>query len=151
MDKAKLIDSLNHAISLELCALLQYNQNQQMLMGADRRLWRDFFKDMSDHGLEDAREFGSRVVALGGVPTHEPAPVRQARDVEEMLRNALHLEQQLVDAYTDALSHCLDNPAYRNLIEEQILHETKDVEDLEKYLNQVKPVAQQPVQRTQTA
>jgi bacterioferritin len=141
MDKPKLVEKLNQAIALELCALLQYNQYSQVLMGPDRRVWREFFKDTSDHGLEDARKFGSRVVALGGVPTVEPAPVKQTTDVREMLTNALELERRLVEVYTEALELARDNPAYRNLLEEQVLHEQTDVEEIEKYLNRVEKVA----------
>lgn len=141
MDKAKLVEELNQAIALELCALLQYNQYAQVLLGADRRIWRDFFKETSDHGLEDARKFGSRVVALGGVPTVEPAPVKQTNDIKEMLKNALELEKRLVEVYSEALEIGRDNPAYRNLLEEQVLHEQTDVEEIEKYLNRVEKVA----------
>ena len=105
-DKARVVQKLNQAIALELCALLQYNHNSQVLMGADRRTWRELFEDMMKHGLEHARLFGSRVVALGGVPTAEPAPVKQASNVQEMLRNALELEKQLVAVYTEALELC---------------------------------------------
>ena len=141
MDKPRLVEKLNQAIALELCALLQYNQYAQVLMGPDRRIWQKFFKETSDHGLEDARTFGARVVALGGVPTVEPAPVKQTADVREMLANALELERRLVEVYTEALELARDNPAYRNLLEEQVLHEQTDVEEIEKYLNRVEKVA----------
>jgi len=141
MDKPRLVEKLNQAIALELCALLQYNQYAQVLMGPDRRIWRDFFKESSDHGLKDARTFGSRVVSLGGVPTVEPAPVKQTNDIREMLTNALELERRLVEVYSEALDIGRDNPAYRNLLEEQVLHEQTDVEEIEKYLNRIEKVA----------
>ena len=141
MDKARLVQKLNQAISLELCALLTYNQYAQVLMGPDRRLWRDFFKDSSKGGYKDARTFGARVVALGGVPSVEPAPVKQASNITDMLTNALDLERQLVQVYTEALDVARDNPAYRNLLEDQVLHEQTDVEEIEKYLDRVTKVA----------
>ena len=141
MDKAKLVQKLNQAISLELCALLTYNQYAQVLMGADRRIWRDFFRETSKGGYKDARTFGSRVVALGGIPSVEPAPVKQASNITDMLTNALDLERQLVQVYTEALEIARDNPAYRNLLEDQVLHEQTDVEEIEKYLNRVTKVA----------
>lgn len=137
MNKAAFIEKLNRAISLELCAVIQYNQYANVLMGPDRRIWHELFEEMSDGGLKDARKFGFRVVALGGTPTIEPAPVKQATNITEMLNNALDLERSLVQAYTDALSECQDAPAYRNLVEEQVEHEQHEVEELEVYLNKV--------------
>ena len=98
MDKTRLVEKLNHAISLELCALIQYNQYAQVLMGPDRRIWREVFEEMSKGGYKDARTFGSRVASLGGVPTIEPAPVKQTNEITEMLSNALDLERRLVQS-----------------------------------------------------
>ena len=141
MDKAKLIEKLNQAISLELCGLLQYNQYAQVLLGPERRVWHEFFEETANEALAHARLFGKRVVALGGVPSAEPEPVRQTHDLREMLTNSLELERRAVQLYAEALALCEDNTAYRNLLEEQISTETEDVEELEKYLNQVSRTA----------
>lgn len=141
MNRAATAERLNHAIALELCAVIQYNQYANVLMGPDRRIWRDMFKDMSEHALKHARKFGFRVVALGSTPTIEHAPVKQASNIHEMLENALELERAITQAYTDALKECEDNPAYRNLIEQQIEDEHTEVEELEMYLNKVQKAA----------
>ena len=137
MNKPELIDKLNSAIALEYCAVIQYNQYANVLMGADRRIWRGLFKDMSEGALEHARKFGFRVVALGGRPTIEHAPVKQASNIGEMLNNAIELEKSLVHAYTEALSHCEDSPAYRNLLEDIIDHEQEEVDELTIFANKV--------------
>ena len=141
MNKPGLIEKLNHAIALELCAVIQYNQYSNVLMGADRRLWRGLFKDMSEGALEHARKFGFRVVALGGRPTIQHAPVKEATGITEMLTNAVDLEKRLVQAYTEALGECEDSPAYRNLLEDIIDHEQEEVDELTIYLNKVEKVA----------
>ena len=141
MDKPKLIQKLNQAIALELGALLQYNQYAQVILGPERRVWHEFFEETATEAFSHARLFGKRVVALGGVPTVEPEPVRQTNDLTEMLANSLDVERRAVQIYTEALALCEDNPAYRNLLEEQISTETEDVEELEKYLNQVRKSA----------
>lgn len=140
MDKAALIDKLNEAISLELGALLQYNQYSHVLLGEPRRLWADFFKEQTEEALDHARRFASKVVALGGTPSVEPDAVKQTTDIKEMLRNSLETERRAVRLYTEALALCEDNAAYRNLLEEQIQTETDDVEEIEKYLNQIEKV-----------
>jgi bacterioferritin len=137
MNKPALIEKLNRAIYLELCAAIQYGHYASVLMGADRRIWHELFEDMSKGGLKDARFFGFRVAALGGTPTIEHAPVKQATDITTMLTNALEHEKALVDAYNEALEVAKDNAAYRNLLEEQIWHEHEEVEELQVYLNKV--------------
>lgn len=141
MNKPALIERLNHAIALELQAIIQYNQYANVLMGADRRVWRDLFKEMSEGALEHAREFGFRVASLGGTPTIEHAPVKQASGIQEMLNNALELERAVTQAYTDALKECDDNAAYRSLLEDQIEHEQTEVDELLMYLNKVEKAA----------
>jgi bacterioferritin len=150
MDKPKLIEKLNQAISLELCGLLQYNQYSHVLTGPERRVWHEFFEDATTEALSHAKTFAKKVVALGGVPTVEPEAVKQTRDLHEMLTNSLALERRAVAIYTEALALCDDNPAYRNLLEEQIQTETDDVEELEKYLNQVPKAAAAPASKAKT-
>lgn len=141
MDKVKLVEKLNQAIGLELGGLLQYNQYSNVLMGQDRKIWREFFRSSSDESLAHARKFAERVTALGGVPAVEPETVRQTSDVNEMLQNSLDHERRAVEIYTQALAYCEDHAGYRNLLEDQIQAETEDVEELEKYLNQVTRLA----------
>jgi len=141
MDKAKVIDKFNEAIGLELAALIQYNQYSHVVMGADRRLWEEFFHDASDEALSHVRKFAERVVALGGIPCTEPEDVKQASEVQEMLQNSLAVEQRAVEIYTEALALVQDHAAYRNLVEDHIQTETEDVEELQKYLNQVEKVS----------
>ena len=151
MDKAKLVQKLNEAIALELCGVLQYNQYAQVLLGPERRVWHEFFEETSDEAMGHARRFGKRVVALGGVPSAEPEPVKQTADLVQMLTNSLEVERRAVQLYTEALDLCQDNAAYRNLLEDQISEETEDVEELEKYLNQVQKAAAAPARKSKTA
>ena len=137
MDKVRLIGKLNEAISLELGAVIQYNQYAQVITGQERRIWHEFFEDTAEEAFKHAKKFGSRVVALGGTPAVEPMPTKQTTDLAEMLANSLEVERNAVRVYSEALSFCEDSPAYRNILEEQISDEQTDVEELEKYLNQI--------------
>jgi len=139
MDTAKFVEKLNEAIALELAALLQYNQYGQVLMGQDRRVWKDFFIDASDEALSHVRKWGERVVALGGVPCVEPDVVMQTNDLKQMLENSLEVEKRAVVIYEEALA-LTDRTAYRNMLEDHIETETQDVEELLMYLDKVKKV-----------
>jgi len=141
MDKAKIVAKFNEAIVLELTGLLQYNQYSITLLGSERRVWEDFFKDSAFESLDHARTFASKVVALGGVPAVEPDAVHQCKDVKEMLEISLAHERRAVDVYTEALALCEGSPALCNLLEDQIQQETEDYEEIEKFLNKVPKVS----------
>jgi bacterioferritin len=148
VDKAKLISKLNEAIKLELGASIQYQHYAQVAKGADRRIWGGFFDETSAEAYNHYKKFASRVVALGGTPATEPNPVKQTTDLHEMLVNSLEVERNAVRVYEEALELCQDNAAYRNILEEQISDEQTDVEELEKYLDQVQKVQSAADQRS---
>ena len=84
---------------------------------------------------------GEKIAALGGLPTVEPAAIRQGWEIEEMLQQDLEIETEAVSAYMDALSVAKDDVALRHMLETLIETETKSVEEIEKLLslNTVKP------------
>lgn len=139
MNIPDLISKLNEAISLELGATLQYNQYSQVILGLERRVWREFFESQSDLALAHARRMSAKVVALGGTPAWQPEPVTETWDLTEMLQNSLALERRAVTLYTEALATAGDNAGYRSLLEEQIQEEMAGVEELEKYLHDLQP------------
>ncbi|MDQ3829058.1 MAG: ferritin-like domain-containing protein, partial [Candidatus Tectomicrobia bacterium] len=113
--------------------------------GLWRRVFADFFSSESHGALDHARKFGQKIVALGGVPTVEVgATVRQSLDVEEMLRLDLDLERQAMQAYLAAHALAQDDVALRNMLEDQIEQEQRDIEELELYLDMVKTGAVVP-------
>jgi bacterioferritin len=152
MDRQQVVAKLNEAISLELGALLQYHHYSQVITGQERRIWREFFFETSEEAFKHAQKFAERVVALGGIPSTEPDPVKHASELHEMLSNSLEVERRAVQVYTEALALCEDTPAYRNLIEEQIMMEQEDVEEIEKYLNQTQKLpSSKPQRRAESA
>ncbi len=114
-----------------------------------RALWRkvyaEFFLEESRSAQEHAYKFGQKIVALGGVPTIEVGTaVRQSLDLEEMLHQDLALERQAKQAYLDALALCEDDVALRNMLEDQIEDEQRDIEELEMILEVVQTAAITP-------
>ena len=132
-----LISILNESISLEYTAAIQYNQHSVLVMGRDRALFEEFFKESAREALNHAKLWGDRIVYLGGVPTAEVGPIRQATDLIEMLEMDLEIEQKAVAVYTRAHEVCKHAPT-KFLLENHILDEDKDVEELRKYLGKVK-------------
>jgi bacterioferritin len=145
MDTSRVIEALNKAVALENAAMLQYKQHALLVRGLWRKVFTEFFSSESHAALDHARKFGHKIVALGGVPTVEVgATVRQALDVEEMLRQDLELEHQALQAYLAALNLAQDDVALRNMLEDQIEQEQHDIEELEMYLDMVQTGAVAP-------
>src|ERR671914_1848933 len=99
MANAKLIESLNRALSFELTAVIQYMQHSFLVTGAEREVYRSYFRDQSEESHDHAKTLGDKIVALGGVPTVEPAMIRQATELKEMLKQDLELEREGMAAY----------------------------------------------------
>lgn len=138
MDTRRVIDALNKAVALEHAASLQYKQHALLVRGLWRRVFADFFFSESRGAQEHAYKFGQKIVAFGGVPTIEVGTaVRQSLDLAEMLRQDLELERTAMQAYLDAHALCEDDVALRNMLEDHIESEQRDIEELEMYLDMV--------------
>ena len=145
MDTGRVIDALNKAVALEHAACIQYKQHALLVRGLWRKVYAEFFREESRSAQEHAYKFGQKIVALGGVPTIEVGTaVRQSLELEEMLRYDLELERQAKQAYLDALALCEDDVALRNMLEDQIEDEQRDIEELELILEEVQTAAVTP-------
>ena len=142
----ELIGILNEAVSLEYTAVIQYNQHSVLVMGRDRVLFEDFFKDSAKESLQHAKMWAERIVYLGGVPSVEIGNVRQSTDVMEMLEINLELEQRAVEVYTRAHRACKHEPT-RYMLENHIQEEDNDVEEIKKFLGKVSVAQGAPGER----
>src|SRR5262245_17074443 len=136
MEKNKdLIDGLNKALSLEWAGCIQYLQHSFLLHGLHREVYKAFFTTRSTECRDHAALLGEKIAALGGLPTVEPAPIKQGWEVEEMLQKDLELEKADVTAYLDALKIAKEDVALRHMLETLIESETTSVEEIEKLLS----------------
>ena len=139
MASQELVDNLNRALGLELAAIIQYMQHSFLVTGAEREVYRSFFRDQSEESHDHAKTLGDKVVALGGVPTVEPGMIRQSTDLAEMLRQDLALEREAMAAYMAAWESCKDDErATRFMLEERIASEQIHIEELEKMTSERK-------------
>ena len=139
MATTELIDSLNRALSLELAGVIQYMQHSFLVTGTEREVFNEYFRDQSKEAHGHARFLGDKIVALGGVPTVEPGEIRQAVELEAMLRQDLELERAAMQAYMEAWKACGDEQMpTRFQLEERIADEQKHIEELEKLTSERK-------------
>jgi len=134
MARTKLIENLNKALSLELSGVIQYTQHSFLVTGIEREVYREFFRALAREAHDHVEIWGDKLVALGGIPTVEPAMIRQSTDLQEMLEQGLELERDAMKAYKAAWSACNEEEelATKFLLEEQIAEEQKHIEELEK-------------------
>lgn len=133
MARTELLENLNHALSLELSGVIQYSQHSYLVTGIEREIYKGFFRDQAEEAQDHAQILGDKIVALGGVPTVEPAMIRQSTDLKEMLRQDLELEREAMAAYMAAWSSCDEGDLPQKFwLEEQIAAEQLHIEELEK-------------------
>ena len=133
MAREELVENLNKALSYELAGVIQYSQHSYLITGPDREVFKDFFRDMAEEAQDHAEVLGDKVVALGGIPTVEPAMIRQSTKLKEMLKQGLELEREAMAAYMAAWASCDDNDLPQKFwLEGQISDEQMHIEELEK-------------------
>ena len=96
----ELIHRLNRALSLEYAATIQYLQQQCAVKGKERQQFAPFFAASSGESHLHAQNLGNKIAALGGVPTIEPAKIRQGKNLAEMLRYDLDMEREALEMST---------------------------------------------------
>jgi len=133
MARAELIENLNKALSYELAGIIQYSQHSYLVTGTDREIFKDWFRDQAEESQDHAEVLGDKIVALGGVPTVEPAMIRQSVETKEMLKQDLELEREAMAVYMAAWASCDDNDLPQKFwLEGQISDEQMHIEELEK-------------------
>ena len=133
MGRTELIDELNRAMSFELTGVIQYSQHSYLVTGKDREVFKEYFRDQAEEAQDHAEFLGDKIVALGGIPTVEPAMIRQSVNIDEMLKQDLELEREAMQAYMEAWSACGDEDLPTKFwLEGQIAGEQVHIEELEK-------------------
>lgn len=135
MDRKAVINALNDALALEYAAVVQYAQCSYCVKGFRRLAVAGWFFEQATTSLTHARMMGDKIVALGGTPTTQVGPVREAQDLTSMVKLSLEMERRSVESYQAALALAADDTALRVLLETRIEAEQADVEELEKMLS----------------
>jgi bacterioferritin len=139
MARTDLIENLNQALSFELAAVIQYSQHSYLVTGHEREIFRDWFRDQAEEAQDHAESLGDKIVALGGVPTVEPATIRQSVDIAEMLKQDLELERGAIGVYMAAWASCDEKDLPQKFwLEGRISDEQMHIEELEKLTSERK-------------
>ncbi len=139
MARTELVEQLNNALSCELAGVIQYSQHSYLVTGTEREVYKEWFRDQAEEAQDHAESLGDKIVALGGVPTVEPAMIRQSTDLKEMLKLDLELEREALTVYMAAWAACDDNDLPQKFwLEERISDEQMHVEELQKLTSETR-------------
>src|SRR5690625_2454302 len=108
---SNLIEKLNAVLSWELAGMIQNMNHAALITGVRRLEFGSMFKANSQENHTHAEQLAERIAALGGVPTVEPAKIRQAATLEEMLEASLALELDRSEEHTSELQASSVAPA----------------------------------------
>lgn len=136
MDKAKLIKNLNEDLSNELAAIIQYITYSAQVTGPFRpQLVSFFLKEVPDE-QGHAEFLANKVVALGGVPTTQAAPVAAAETNKELLEAVLEAERKAVAGYKERAQQAdeFGDIGLKVQLEDMVRDETEHAEQTERIL-----------------
>lgn len=135
MDTKRTLAELNRLLSLEYAAYISYQTAASLVEGDHAPYWCGLLEKMSADELEHAKELRDRIVALGGIPTLEPAAAFADRDPKRFLAKALELERDAQKSYLALFKKIpLEHLVLRETIEHIAKDEQRAVEELERLL-----------------
>jgi bacterioferritin len=104
--KAKVIDTLNEILELELAGVVRYTHYALMVYGYNRIPIVSWLKGNADEGLAHAHKAGEMVTMLGGHPSLKIGPLleTQNHDIGDILRESLAHEGASVECYKKLLA-----------------------------------------------
>jgi bacterioferritin len=95
-----LIDGLNEDLAAEYQAVIMYRTYASLVSGPYRQDLKAFFESEIPDELAHAAFLADKIVALGGTPTVDVAPIPVTMDNRRMLENALEAEVDTIARYT---------------------------------------------------
>jgi bacterioferritin len=135
--RQQLIDGLNEDLANEYSAIISYLLFSQLVSGVDRVQLAGFLEGEVADELEHAKFLAHKIVAMGGMPTTQPAEVKLSEDNREMLQLALKSEEETIERYTQRIKQAdaLGDLGLKVELEDLVAEETRHKEDLQRILH----------------
>ena len=137
MKNAKVVESLNHILELEVSGVVRYLHYALMITGPNRIPIVKWFHEQANEGYAHASIIGEKITALGGHPSLKVSPVPETKThkVLDILKESLQFEEKAVEKYKELL-RAIDpeDIALEELIRGMIKIETEHIEEVHKML-----------------
>lgn len=141
---AEMRADLQHILKHERKHFNFYLQASMELRGLERLYLKPLLEKEMASELEHIRQFGEKIVALGGEPSHEAYAFHLGHNLGEVprchhvLREAIRMEREILAIYHDLYSKAekfaevFKDMSIALMLEENIEHTTADVEEMER-------------------
>ncbi|MDQ3571348.1 MAG: ferritin-like domain-containing protein [Actinomycetota bacterium] len=103
LDEEKAVQCLNKALRLQHRSVIQYTMDSGSLFGFEFQSLGDRFWEFGSAELADARLLVEKIVALGGEPTTEVAPLQWTGDPGSAVEWLIESEGETIDALQAAI------------------------------------------------
>ena len=104
MASKNFMGSLNSAIAREIQVSIQYMWQHIMVKGINADTLGDIFKKISIEEMKHAEEIAERIFYLGGIPTHQPMPIKIGNTAREMLKIDKKQEEEAIALYKEIIT-----------------------------------------------
>jgi len=128
MDKQKLLKELNHALTTEYQAVIQYLTHATIARGLDSDVVISTLKHVAEEEMKHAEILRERIFWLGGMPTMDVDERTLVKDIKQMLKVNAKAEQDAIKMYKGILkmlNHIEDIELYEaieEILEDEIEH-----------------------------
>lgn len=138
MSDEALIKALNEDLANEYQAVIMYTTYSAQVKGPYRLQLVGFFQGEVPDEQGHAQYLADKIVALGGVPTTNPAPVPPAETPREMLENVMEAEKKAIAGYSKRAEQAKEagQVGLAVQLEDMVVDETGHYEETKKLLDE---------------
>ncbi|MBU5688895.1 MAG: ferritin-like domain-containing protein [Candidatus Aenigmarchaeota archaeon] len=128
MDKQKVLKELNHALTTEYQAVIQYLTHATIAKGIDSDAVISLLKHIAEEEMKHAEILRERIFWLGGTPTMDVDERTLVKDIKQMLKVNAKAEEDAIKMYKGILkmlNHIEDIEIYEaieEILEDEIEH-----------------------------
>jgi bacterioferritin (cytochrome b1) len=140
LEKETVLDLLDTASSLQYRSALQYTQVAGSLTGLEWTVLGVQLWTFAEAELDDARRLVEKIVALGGTPPGEPAPLRYESDPRKAIDLLIDNECEAVAALHAVIPHSGQEPrseALEHRLEHLIMRKQEQIDTLRRAVRAV--------------
>jgi bacterioferritin (cytochrome b1) len=140
LETEAVLDLLDTASSLQYRSALQYTQVAASLTGLEWTVLGVQLWTFAEAELDDARRLVEKIVALGGTPPGEPAPLRYEPDARKAIDLLIENECEAVAALHAVIPHSGQEPrseALEHRLEHLIMRKQEQIDTLRRAVRAV--------------
>jgi bacterioferritin len=130
------LELLNKGIALELHVSVKYMWQHLFVKGLEGAVVEKLFRDIAIQQMKHVEDLAERLVFLNGVPPNKFDPVHVGIILEEMLKEDVQAEEELISLYKQAIQVASKEGDFvtKRLLEDILSSEEKHLDAFSKLL-----------------